>query len=123
MGFPLASRGYRRSDVDALRARRASEREEGPPDGPGPDASSGEPPRVTKAVYRGNALKVTGEGFVAGATIAINGAPVGVPVAFKPAKGRLVVRASREALGLIPTPGANAVVVTVDGVASQPFAF
>lgn len=84
---------------------------------------AGEPPRVTKTVYRGDALKITGEGFVAGASIAINGAPIGVPVAFKPAKGRLVVRASREALGLDPAPGANVVVVTVGGVASAPFAF
>ena len=44
--FPLALRGYRMSEVDALLARLASELEDEP--GPGPDgsASSGEPPRV-----------------------------------------------------------------------------
>ena len=52
--FPLAFRGYRMSEVDALLARLASELEErhedrpGDEPGPGPDssASSGEPPRV-----------------------------------------------------------------------------
>src|SRR5687768_13100938 len=43
--FPLAFRGYRMSDVDELLARLASELEERHPDEPGPDASSGEPPR------------------------------------------------------------------------------
>ena len=42
--FPLAFRGYRMSDVDELLARLASELEERHPE-PGPDASSGEPPR------------------------------------------------------------------------------
>lgn len=48
--FPLALRGYRMSDVDALLARLASELEDRPGDEPGPDpdgsTSSGEPPRV-----------------------------------------------------------------------------
>jgi DivIVA domain-containing protein len=56
--FPLALRGYRMSEVDALLARLANELEERPADRPedrrgdgpgaGPDssASSGEPPRV-----------------------------------------------------------------------------
>jgi DivIVA domain-containing protein len=56
--FPLALRGYRMSEVDALLARLASELEDRPEDRPedrrgdepgaGPDssASSGEPPRV-----------------------------------------------------------------------------
>ena len=60
--FPLAFRGYRMSEVDALLARLASELEDRPENrhqdrhedrpgdepGPGPDssASSGEPPRV-----------------------------------------------------------------------------
>lgn len=52
--FPLALRGYRMSEVDALLTRLATELEdrsgreagEAPDDGSGPDASSGEPPRV-----------------------------------------------------------------------------
>lgn len=48
--FPLALRGYRMSDVDALLARLAGELEDRPSGGPGPDpdapTSSGEPPRV-----------------------------------------------------------------------------
>ena len=44
--FPLAFRGYRMSDVDVLLARLAAELEERHRDEPGPDASSGEPPRV-----------------------------------------------------------------------------
>jgi DivIVA domain-containing protein len=52
--FPLAFRGYRMSEVDALLARLATELEERQGDEPGtepgtePDgpASSGEPPRV-----------------------------------------------------------------------------
>jgi DivIVA domain-containing protein len=48
--FPLAFRGYRMSDVDALLARLATELEDERSDepGPGPDgpASSGEPPRL-----------------------------------------------------------------------------
>lgn len=48
--FPLALRGYRMSDVDALLARLATELEEGrAPDAGGPEKggpdSSGEPPR------------------------------------------------------------------------------
>jgi DivIVA domain-containing protein len=44
--FPLALRGYRMSDVDALLARLATELEERSRDEPGPDTSSGEAPRV-----------------------------------------------------------------------------
>ena len=40
--FPLALRGYRMSDVDALLDRLATEFEDRAPDGPGPDASSGD---------------------------------------------------------------------------------
>ena len=43
--FPLALRGYRMSDVDALLARLATELEDGTDDGPAPDGSSGEPAR------------------------------------------------------------------------------
>lgn len=43
--FPLALRGYRMSDVDALLDRLATELEERQPDGPAPDAWSGEPRR------------------------------------------------------------------------------
>jgi DivIVA domain-containing protein len=44
--FPLAFRGYRMSEVDALLARLASEMDERHRDESGPDASSGEPPRL-----------------------------------------------------------------------------
>jgi hypothetical protein len=84
---------------------------------------AGPVPVVTKAVYRGGALKIRGERFAAVAAVTINGAAVTAPVVFKPAAGRLVVRASREALGLDPRPGANTIVVTVGGVDSAPFAF
>lgn len=43
--FPLALRGYRMSDVDALLARLATELEEQAQDRPGGDGSSGQPPR------------------------------------------------------------------------------
>ena len=41
--FPLALRGYRMSDVDALLDRLATELEDRQGDQPGPDAWSGEP--------------------------------------------------------------------------------
>lgn len=43
--FPLALRGYRMSDVDALLARLATELEDRPGPDAGTDASSGEPSR------------------------------------------------------------------------------
>ena len=43
--FPLALRGYRMSDVDALLDRLATELEDRDADGTGPTASSGEPAR------------------------------------------------------------------------------
>ena len=43
--FPLALRGYRMSDVDALLARLATELEDRPPPPPDADGASGEPPR------------------------------------------------------------------------------
>ena len=43
--FPLAVRGYRMSDVDALLARLATELEDRPPPPPDADGASGEPPR------------------------------------------------------------------------------
>jgi hypothetical protein len=87
------------------------------------DVVAGPVPRVTKAVYRLGALKLTGVNFASGATIVLNGAAVTRPVSFKPARGRLVVRGSASELGVLPTTGANRVVVMVDGVASAPFAF
>ena len=43
--FPLALRGYRMSDVDALLARLATELEDRPAPPPDADGASGEPPR------------------------------------------------------------------------------
>jgi hypothetical protein len=84
---------------------------------------AGAVPRVVKAVYRGGALKVTGENFAASATLTVNDRAVTLPVAFKPARGRLVVRGTAAELNLNAGSGTNRVVVTVDGVASAPFAF
>ena len=80
-------------------------------------------PVVSKAVYKNGALKVTGQNFNSGATIAINGHAVALPVSFNATKGRLRVKGSLSELGLLPGTGTNTVVVTANGVPSAPFRF
>lgn len=81
------------------------------------------PPVISKAVYSGAKLKITGTGFRSDAAIVVNGVEVAVPIAFKAAKNRLVVKATKAQLGLNDGAGTNRIVVVVDGTASQPFDF
>jgi hypothetical protein len=78
---------------------------------------------VTKAVYKNGALRISGEHFVAGAVVEINGVTPAPQVIFKPATGKLVVKGTRRALGISAEPGTNSVTVAVDGVESLPFVF
>jgi hypothetical protein len=85
--------------------------------------ANGPVPHVTKVTYRSGVLKITGENFSAAATVTINGAAIERPIEFRPARRRLVVRGTAEELHIDVSQGANTVVVRVDGVPSEPFAF
>ena len=87
------------------------------------DVVAGPVPRVTKAVYRNGRLKLSGDNFDAASEVSVNGMAVDRPVAYKPVRGRLVVKGSRVDLHLSSESGANVVVVTIAGVPSAPFAF
>ena len=78
---------------------------------------------MRKALYKNGALKLTGTGFAAGSSIAINGQTVSLPISFNARKGRLRVTGSASALGIVPGQNANSVVVTTAGRPSQPFVF
>ncbi len=85
--------------------------------------TDGPVPSVTKAAYKNGALRLRGENFGAAAELIVNGERVERPVVVKAGGRRIVGKGTREELNLLPTAGANYVVVLVDGVASAPFTF
>jgi hypothetical protein len=78
------------------------------------------PPEITKVKYKKGAseLQITGQGFTASTRVEINGELIDIEPRLVPEKDRLVLRAPRNELNLLP--GANEIVVIRKGARSNP---
>lgn len=68
-------------------------------------------------------LKIQGDHLAVGATVALNGAAVAVPVKFNATTKSLKLKGSAASLGLNPPGTPNTIVVTVDGLSSPEASF
>jgi hypothetical protein len=85
--------------------------------------ASGDAPTIASVKYRNGKLKIRGERFASGAEVFVNGTPAAVAPIVKPARGRILLRATREALGLSSEEASNRLYVVVDGLASPEYLF
>lgn len=83
-------------------------------------------PSISRVAVKAKAvvsLKLTGVGFETGATVFVNGAPVGVAARFNAAAGRLTLKGDAASLRLNPAGQENSVAVEVAGLASSSATF